>query len=278
MTGGGGDEWLTVDLKLAADFIQALQFGNLYRFARSRLASFAVPAHSGLRYVLWEYGLREVLRFHARALLAKHAPSILQARRRRVFERAELPWIAPDPRLRAEVRARREADVERMVAPQKVGGRFHFYASDGGMLLDHPALAAQREDDYEDGRRAGAELLHPYWEPDLISFLFRVPPELLLRGGLEKGIVRSSVARRFPNLGFEGQKKVVSAEYQRAMMRRELPSALRRVGGCDALIELGVVDGAKFDSLVGSALATSDHRELYRVWQLLTLETWVRAV
>ena len=43
MTGGGGDEWLTVDLSLAADFIQALQFGNLYRFTRSRLASFAVP-------------------------------------------------------------------------------------------------------------------------------------------------------------------------------------------------------------------------------------------
>ena len=97
MTGAGGDEWLTVDLLLAADFIEALQFRNLYRFTRSRLASFAVPAASGLRYVLWEYGLREVLRFHARALLAKHAPALLRGRRRRGLARAELPWIAPDP-------------------------------------------------------------------------------------------------------------------------------------------------------------------------------------
>ena len=117
MTGAGGDEWLTVDLLLAADFIEALQFGNLYRFTRSRLASFAVPAASGLRYVLWEYGLREVLRFHARALLAKRAPALLRARRRRALARAELPWIAPDPRLRAEVRARQQAEVERAIDP-----------------------------------------------------------------------------------------------------------------------------------------------------------------
>ena len=58
MTGGGGDEWLTVDLRIAADFIEALQFRNLYRFTRSRLASFAVPTAKALRYVLWEYGLR----------------------------------------------------------------------------------------------------------------------------------------------------------------------------------------------------------------------------
>jgi asparagine synthase (glutamine-hydrolysing) len=279
MTGGGGDEWLTVDLRLAADFIQALQFGNLFRFTRSKLASFAVPTLPALRYVLWEYGLREVLRFHARTLLAKGAPSVLQARRRRTAARAEFPWITPDPRLRAEVRARREVDIERMIAaPRKLGGRFQFYASDGGMILDHPALSAQREDEHETGRRAGAELLHPYWEPDLISFLFRVPPELLLRGGLEKGLVRSSVARRFPNLGFERQKKVVSEDYQLSMTRRELPPALRRIGGFSALIDLGVVDGAQVETFIEGALAGSDRRKLFSAWQMLTLETWAREV
>ena len=135
MTGGGGDEWLTVDLRIAADFIEALQFRNLYHFTRSRLASFAVPTTKALRYVLWEYGLEEVLRFHARTLLAKHAPSVLRGRRRRRLARAELPWLAPDPRLRAEVRARREEEadrmVDRMIVPRKVGGRFRFYAADG---------------------------------------------------------------------------------------------------------------------------------------------------
>ena len=278
LTGAGGDEWLTVDLKLAADFINALQFGNLYRFTRSKLASFSVPARSALRYVLWEYGLREVLRFHTRTLLAKRAPAVLQARRRRAFARTELPWIAPDPRLRAEVRARREAEVGRLRHAPRVGGRFHFYASDGVMVLDHPVISAQREDDYEVGRRAGVELLHPYWEPDLISFLYRVPPELLLRGGLEKGLVRSTIARRFPSLGFERQKKVVSADYHYSIIRRDGPDAARRLGGCRTLAELGVVDGAQVDEVLTNAFGGSDHNELYRAWALLTLEAWVRQV
>ena len=278
MTGAGGDEWLTVDLLLAADFIEALQFVNLYRYTRSRLASFAVPVTSGLRYVLWEYGLREVLRFHARALLAKRAPTVLRARRRRALARAELPWIAPDPRLRAEVRARREAQIERAIDPPKVGGRFRFYASEGGIVLDHPVISANLEDDYETGKRAEVELLHPYWEPDLISFLYRVPPELLLQGGLEKGLVRGAIARRFPNFGFERQKKVTSVDYHYSIIRREGPAALRRLGGCKALAELGVVDGIQAESLIARAFGGSDLHELYRAWALLSLETWVRGV
>jgi asparagine synthase (glutamine-hydrolysing) len=278
MTGGGGDEWLGVDLKLAADFIHARQFGNLVRFARSTVASFSVPAISALRYVLWEYGLREVLRFHARALLARRAPMLLQARRRRAFAKAELGWVAPDPRLQADVRARREVEVERVLEAPKVGGRFHFYASDGGMVLDHPILSADREDDYEVGRRAGVEVLHPYWEPDLISFLYRVPPELLLKGGLEKGLVRSTIARRFPRLGFERQKKVLSVDYHYSVVRREAPDALRRLGGCSALAELGVVEGKEADGAIARALAGSDLRQLYRAWELLNLETWTRQV
>jgi hypothetical protein len=146
------------------------------------------------------------------------------------------------------------------------------------MALDHPVISAQREDEYEDGRRAGVELAHPYWEPDLISFLYRVPPELLLRGGLEKGLVRGSIARRFPDFGFERQKKVVSADYHYSVIRRDCPDALRRIGGCKALVELGIVDGAQIDTVIASALASSKRRELYRVWELLSLETWVRQV
>ncbi len=146
MTGGGGDEWLTVDLKLAADFIEARQFRSLYRFTRSKIDSFSVPAWSTLRYVLWEYGLREVLRFHARSLLDKYAPAIVQARRRRILARAALPWVAPDPAIRADVQARRQNESGRGVEQRSAGGRFRFYGSDGGLVLDHPELSAQRED------------------------------------------------------------------------------------------------------------------------------------
>ena len=137
-------------------------------------------------------------------------------------------------------------------------------------------ISANLEDDYETGRRAGVELLHPYWEPDLISFLYRVPPELLLQGGLEKGLVRNTIARRFPTFGFERQKKVASADYHYSIIRREGPAALRRLGGCKALAELGVVDGAQTETLIADAFAGSDLRSLHRAWALISLETWVR--
>ena len=62
------------------------------------------------------------------------------------------------------------------------------------------------------------------------------------------------------------------------MTRRELPAALRRIGGFSALSDLGVVDGARVDAFIKGALAGSDRRELFNAWQLLTLETWVREV
>lgn len=276
MTGGGGDEWLTVDLKLAADFIEARQFRSLYRFTRSKIDSFSVPARSTLRYVLWEYGLREVLRFHARSLLDKYAPAIVQARRRRTLARTALPWVAPDPAIRADMEARRDNESGRISEQRTAGGRFRFYASDGGLVLDHPELSAQREDDHEVGRRVGVEFFHPYWEPDLLTFLYRVPPELLLRGGLEKGLVRSTIARRFPSFGFERQRKVVSADYHYSIIRSDGPAALRRLTGCRTLADIGVVDRRQVDAFITGALAGTNHRELYRAWELLTLETWVR--
>lgn len=276
MTGAGGDEWLTVDLSLAADFIQSLQIRNLVHFTRSRLASFSVPTVPALRYVLWKYGLREVLAFHARRVLAAHAPGVLRARRRRAAARGELPWVAPDSALRAAVNARREVDLERFAERPKLGGRFTFYLSDGSKVLDHQVITADRESDFEMGRRAGVELMHPYWDPDLVSFLYRVPPELLLRGGREKGLVRGTIARRFPDLGFEGQKKLISTDYQNSIVRHESPEAFRRLGRCRVLAELGVVDGVQAETFVASALAGSDYRQLYRAWELLNLETWTR--
>ena len=164
-----------------------------------------------------------------------------------------------------------------MIDPRKVGGRFRFYASDGEIALDHPVISANREDDYEIGRRAGAELLHPYWEPDLISFLYRVPPELLLQGGLEKGLVRNTIARRFPSFGFERQKKVVSADYHYSIIRREGPAALRRLGGCKALRARSrrrSPDRRCYRSWLGRIGPS----QLYRAWELLSLETWVKGV
>jgi asparagine synthetase B (glutamine-hydrolysing) len=276
MTGAGGDEWLTVDLLLCADLMRALKIADLYRFARSKLGSFDVPVLPALRNLLWTNGLRPILRFHARALLAQQAPDLLRARHRKAMLKAELPWLPPDPELRASVRERIEAAYDHGPPKPLLGSRFRFYAADGDTILDHPLVSGDREYDYESGKRAGIELMHPYWEPELVSFLYRVPPELLLQGGLEKGLVRNAIARRFPDLGFARQKKLVATDLHYAIVRREAPPAWRRLGGCQALVEAGIVDGAQIESVIGRGLASPDRREVHRVWQLLTTEAWAR--
>ena len=61
---------------------------------------------------------------------------------------------------------------------------------------------------YDEGRRLGAPILSPFQDREVIEFLARTPPELLNAGGRAKGLVRGTLAKRFPAHGFERQKKV----------------------------------------------------------------------
>jgi hypothetical protein len=86
------------------------------------------------------------------------------------------------------------------------------------------------------------------------------------------------LARRFPELGFERQKKVIGREFANDTFVSEVPKALREMGGARALADLGVVDQRQLDHAI-TRLAT-DPRERYgshRLWHVLSLEAWVRA-
>jgi asparagine synthetase B (glutamine-hydrolysing) len=278
MTGSGGDEWLTVDLHLAADLMRELKFGALYRFVRSKHSSFDTKLLPTLRCVLWRYGLWPLTLYYGRKFLKRYAPGVREWNRRRWAARAvqaELPWIAADPQLRDEIRARRAIRPVHEEQPP-LGRRFRFYGSASASVIDHVLASEDRENDYESGRRAGIWFMHPYWERDLVSFLYRVPPALLLQGGLEKGLVRQAIARRFPDLGFEKQKKLIATNLHYDIIRREAPAAWKRIGGCEALVDFGVVDGAQIESVIAAGLASDDRIQVHRIWQLLTLEAWLK--
>ena len=86
------------------------------------------------------------------------------------------------------------------------------------------------------------------------------------------------LARRFPELGFERQKKVIGREFANDTFVSEVPKVLRQMGGAGALAELGVVDQRQLDQAI--ARLASDPRERHgshRLWQVLSLEAWVRA-
>jgi len=118
---------------------------------------------------------------------------------------------------------------------------------------------------------------HPFWDADLVDMLCRTHPDVLNRGGRAKGLVREAIEARFPKLGFGVQRKVPATEYSRQLLRGEGALAWRRLGGVPGLAALGIVNAEAARAEGDRALRGKEPRELYRTWELLKLETWVRA-
>ena len=68
-----------------------------------------------------------------------------------------------------------------------------------------------------------------------------------MRDGYSKGLVRQSLAQKLPQLGFERSRKVTASGFYRSVLIQEGVDAWRKMGGAQALTELGVVDGAALD-------------------------------
>jgi len=156
-------------------------------------------------------------------------------------------------------------------------------------LFEHPLQAMEREEVFERGRRLGMETFMPFWDVDLVEFLSRVPPRLRNEDHLSKSLVRKTLARRFPEAGFDRQKKILAVGLSTRRVFDEAPDAWRALGGPTSLADLGIVESAGLESrakeildLAGdgrtargeAALARSV--ETYQLWKVLNIESWVR--
>src|SRR4029450_4705087 len=118
----------------------------------------------------------------------------------------------------------------------------------------------------------------PFLDADIIDFLCRTPPELLIRGGRSKAVVRQMLARRFPELGFESQRKLVANAFSRPLVTSEGARLWKTMGGTPALVEAGIVDPAKAERIVQEVFARqAEGAYAYRLWDMLSLEGWLRA-
>jgi hypothetical protein len=137
------------------------------------------------------------------------------------------------------------------------------------------------EEIFATGRRLGVRFGYPFWDADLLAFLYRTPPELLNQGGRSKGLVRSLLARQFPELGFERQRKVVGTSVARKIFVEEGGAAWRRLGGATALANLGVVDqnaaSALIEGLLSNGKIPESSVQSYRIWDIVSLEAWARS-
>jgi len=191
--------------------------------------------------------------------------------RRRVFL-APPKWMAPDHGLRQELHRRREKASGPRVKPSG-----SFYVDDGRKALDHPLVSWESEEMFEVYERAGVRVLHPFWDPDLLDLLYRTPPFTLLRDGRNKSLVRRSLTRRFPELGFEQQRKINSLNFYASLIHREGSEAFKKLGRIQALADLGIVDERKLYPQFERVIARRETgTSLYRFWNIMNLESWVR--
>ena len=128
------------------------------------------------------------------------------------------------------------------------------------------------------GRRTGVPVREPFWDPDLIDLLVRVRPQARSTDGLAKALVRRPLARRFPELGFERQRKSWMGRALQSVLESQTVAARQAVGPLRNLVELGVIDDRQLAAVTEDALAGRASRwRLGWAWEALNLEAWTRA-
>jgi hypothetical protein len=139
--------------------------------------------------------------------------------------------------------------------------------------LDAPAPNLRAEEAFVLGRQAGMLIRDPFWNADLIEFMIRVHPSSRQRNGVAKALIRDKLERRFPDLGFEHQQKKVIGSLIQSTTRAEIERALGTFGKNWALDGLGVIDSRNMLRAAGDLTGM----KVWRIWDVLNLEAWVRA-
>ena len=282
LTGAGGDEWLSVAPMWAADCIRSFHFRELHHFWLTYRNSYTVRKWPMLRNLLWRYGTKVVLKDAGRGVVGRVAPNRLDDHRRRQLHERMDDWLAPDQELAQEVE---ERAVRWTQARHSQGS----YLSGVVPYFENVVVAMEREEAFERGRRLGVEPFMPFWDPGVVDFLLRTPPRLLHDGHRAKGILRGTLARRFPEAGFEDQKKVLITDFSTSTLTDQIPRAWQEYGGASTLSSSGIVDGKSLQSAFRSSVDRLQGRDsgdgsnvlefsmlAHKLWSVLNLEAWAR--
>ena len=277
LAGDGADEWLWDNPIQAADMLRSLDVRGLYRLWRTYSSSYHFSRRDAFLIVLWRSGVREVLPHAWRtAALRVGAGRLVRRRGHTVAVRtATWPgWVAPDPVLRAQVTQRLEESYLRRASESRTGS---YYSRDTRSRLDSGERCFRNEETFLLGRRTGVDVREPYWDPDLVDFLVRVRPPARSVGGMAKALVRRPLTRRFPELGFDRQRKSWMGRALQSVLESQTAAARQAVGPLRNLAELGVIDDRQLAAVTEDALA--GRASVWRLgwaWEALNLEQWVR--
>jgi Asparagine synthase len=144
------------------------------------------------------------------------------------------------------------------------------------MYMLDPRSNMIEEEQFYRNLPTGVFTMHPYWYPRLADFLLRIRPETLTAGSQSKSLIRNMLAERFPQLGFERQKKVISIDFPRTVFARELPGLWQEIGPARQMGEMGLVDPKRYQEKIAATLRSRRGRGLYDAWHGATVEAWSR--
>ncbi|MGE0705480.1 MAG: asparagine synthetase B [Vicinamibacterales bacterium] len=267
LSGAGGDEWLTVTPSLVADMIRTGDVRGLAQFIPAWKRSYNVPLPRILQILLWQFGARPL----ASAWLERVAPKAWKENRVARGVRGTLAWVAPDGPLRRELDDR----VRRFMPPASPPNGFYF--NDVTRSLEHPLTCMELEEIFEMGRANGVRFVHPYWDAEVADLLYRTPPLLLFSGGLSKSVVRKTMAKRFPALGLDRQKKRAGTAFFSLVLEREVADLWRQRPELSAMADLGIVEPGAATEMANTTIASNPGIGLVRIWDLINTESWIRA-
>jgi len=139
--------------------------------------------------------------------------------------------------------------------------------------LDHPLVSWQDQERFEMGKRLGVRFLNPFMDPDVVDLCFRSLPHLMSVGGWTKGLVRGTIARRFPGLELERQRKLIAVPFFHSVLLREWAALADMAADFPALSALGIVDGPTTGACVRAERRPA---RMARMFNLIGAEMWVR--
>jgi asparagine synthetase B (glutamine-hydrolysing) len=264
LNGQGGDEWLLPPRVYAADRLRALDPTGVWHLWRAWYGHY--PRESNIataRRLLWTWGARAFVREAALRLEGRVA-QLRERRLRGALDRIPV-WLAPDSGLRRDL-------VERMLAAAEPGGRVsELNRNARRRLLDRPDRPGITEEAFAMRRRLGVRLDMPLLDADVVRFLHRLPPELLVHDGRAKALGLAVVSRRLPSFGGSWPRTVSGDHFFPGLIRRESVAAWRHAGGTPFLAEAGIVDEAELTRQIegGSSPAW--------LWPATNVDVWLRA-
>lgn len=274
LTGSGGDNWLGVAERHAADLLGAGQLIEFWRFFRADVGTGGKSLRRSFRRLWWLDGVRP----HAEAWWARLAPRQKTAYHRRQWHVRLPAWLCPDPRDRAELVERLLETRTPALAENGAFPRSHYrhYFK----FLTNPYLHHENETAFHIESWTGLRLLSPYHDRTLVSMLNRISPRLLLHGTRYKGLLRPVVGKYLPGLGLEDQRKYYEPEARERSLRELRDGVAKSWPDSDSrfrsLGALGVVD-ERLAAREIDGLREKDIAGLTRIFALMNHERWVRA-